>query len=223
MHRGMRLTWTTLFAAGALAVAAAVPASGVAAGALKLETGGTQLVGGSPIALSSGEVTIVNAFWSMACSEASLTGSLAQNNKGKGNSVVITNEAFVGGGEEGLCAGTPEFVSLFQPVQTPELTLSSKGKALLRYTHLRLVPRANIEKVENEQQACVISAVTMRGSFPVTTTPQPLAVTFTGAKMKIEAHGPECGAGREAKPHFTGTFTATSRGSTVEVVLFNPR
>ena len=105
--------------------------------------------------------------------------------------------------------------------QTPELILSTNGKALLHFTRLRLVPKEDIEKVEDKQEACVISAVTLRGTFPVTTTPQPLAVTFTSAKMKMESQGAECGIGLEGKPHLTGTFGATSRGSNVEVQLFS--
>ncbi len=221
MQRGMRITWTMLIAAGALAAAVVAPASSLAGGALKLETSGTGLVGGAPISLASSNVTITNAFWSLACSEVSMNGVLAQNRKGKGNSVQITEGgAFGGGGNEGLCASGPEFVAKFEPEQTPELTLNTKGKALLHYTRLRLVPEANIEKVENKQEACVISALTLRGTFPVTTTPQPLAVTFTSSKMKLDAKGPECGVGLEGKPHFSGTLTATSRGSTVEVQLF---
>ena len=112
MQRGMRVTWTMLIAAGALAAAAAAPASSLAGGALKLEVGGTQLIGGAPISLASTNVTISNAFWSLACSEASLNGALAQNRKGKGNSVEITEGgAFGGGGNEGLCAGGPQFVT----------------------------------------------------------------------------------------------------------------
>ena len=223
MRRGMRLTWAMSIAAGAMLAALGAPSSSLAASkALKLETGGVGLVGGAPIVLSSTEVTIQNSFWSLACSETALTGTLAQNFKGKGNGVVITKETFGGGGSEGLCASTPEFVTTSQPLQTPELTLNTKGKALLKFTRLRLVPKANIEKPENKQEACVISAATFRGSFPVTTTAQPLVVTFTGAKMKIEAQGTECGAGPTSKPLFTGTFTATSRGSTVEAVIFSP-
>jgi hypothetical protein len=221
MRRGMRLTWAMSIAAAALAISAWAPATSMAGGALKLEVGGVGLVG-APILLSSTEVTISNSFWSLGCSETSLSGSMAQNNKGKGDAVVITKEAFGGGGTEGLCASAPEFVTTSQPLQTPELTLNTKGKALLRFTRLRLVPKEDIEKPEALQQACIISAATFRGTFPVTTTPQPLVVTFTNAKMKMEAQGTECGLGREAKPLFTGTFTVTSRGSTVEVVIFSP-
>lgn len=222
MQRGMRLTWTMLIAVGALAAAAVVPASSLAGTALKLDVGGTGLVGGAPITVVSTNVTISNAFWSLACSEVSMNGALAQNRKGKGNSVEITEGgAFGGGGNEGLCASGPEFVTTFEPEQTPELTLNTKGKALLHFTRLRLVPKADIEKVKGKQEACVISAVTLRGTFPVTTTPQPLAVTFTSAKMKMESQGSECGTGLEGKPRLTGTFGATSRGSTVEVQLFS--
>lgn len=222
MQRRMRMSRTLLIAAGTLAVAAAAPASSMASGkALKLEVEGTGLVG-APILLSSTEVTVSNAFWNLACSETSLSGSMAQNNKGKGDAVVFTKGAFGGGGSEGLCASGPEFVTTFEPVQTPELTLNTKGKALLRFTRLKLVPLADIEKPEGHQEACIISAATFRGTFPVTETAQPLVITFTAAKMKIEAQGTECGAGREAKPLFTGTFTVSSRGSTVEVVIFSP-
>lgn len=221
MQRGMRLTSTMLVAAGVLAVTAVAPASSMARGSLKLEVGGTQLTGGAPILLSSANLTISNNVWNMACAETSLKGSLAQNLKSKGNSFLVTEGGlFGGGGEEGHCAGTPQFVVKFIPVQTPELTLNTKGKALLHFVKMRLVPAANIEKPESKQEACVISATNMRGTFPVSETAQPLSVTFTGSKMKMEAQGPECGAGPEARPHFSATFTATSRGSTVEVGLF---
>ena len=224
MQRGMRLTSTMLIAAGALAVAAVAPASSLAGGTLKLEVGGTGLIGGAPISLSSTNVTVANSFWSLACSEVSMNGAVAQNHKGKGNSILITEGgSFGGGGNEGLCASGPEFVTMFEPQQTPELVLNTKGKALLHYTRLRLVPKEDIGKVENHQEACVASALTLRGTFPVTTTAQPLAVTFTSAKMKLESKGAECGIGLEGKPRLTGTLTATSRGSTVEVQLSSTR
>jgi hypothetical protein len=224
MQRGIRVTSTMLIAAAALAAAAVAPASSLAGNALKLEIGGTNLVGGSPVSLTSSSVTISNSSWSLACSEVSLNGALSQNRKGKGNAIQITEGgAFGGGGNEGLCASGPEFVTTFEPEQTPELTLNTKGKALLHYTRLRLVPEADIGNNPPNQEACVVSAVTLRGTFPVTTTPAPLEVTFTSAKMKIEAKGSECGIGREGKPHLTGTFVAKSRGSTIEAQLFNPR
>ena len=40
--------------------------------------------------------------------------------------------------------------------------------------------------------------------------------------MKIEAQGAECGTGRKANPTSRGRFTATSRGSTVEVAALQP-
>jgi len=210
----------TLAAAGALALGALAPASSLARGSMKVQADGTLLTGGAPVVLTSTNLTISNNVWGIACMESSMKGSLAQNLKSKGNSFLITEGAlFGGGGEEGRCGGT-QFAVKFEPVQTPELTLNTKGKALLHYTKMRLVPAANIEKPESKQEACIISATNMRGTFPISETAQPLEVTFTSSKMKMEAQGAECGAGREARPHFSATFTATSRGSTVEVVLF---
>src|SRR5271166_3725027 len=142
MRRGMRLTFATSVAAGALFVAAAVPASSLAGTSLKLEASGTGLVGGAPISLVSTEATVSNTFWHITCSQATLSGTLDQNFKRKGDGMVISKGVFGGGGEEGLCAGSPEFVTTFVPVQTPELTLSTRGKALLRYPVLKLVPRS---------------------------------------------------------------------------------
>ena len=49
-----------------------------------------------------------------------MNGAVAQNHKGKGNSVEITEGgAFGGGGNEGLCASGPEFVSTFEPNRLP--------------------------------------------------------------------------------------------------------
>lgn len=224
MRRGMRFGFATSIAGGALLAAAVAPPSGLAAAAsLKLEAGGTGLVGNTPMSLVSTELKLLNAFWNITCSQATLSGSVDQNHKGKGDGMVITEGVFGGGGEEGLCAGSPEFVTTLKPIQTPELSLSNKGKALLRYPALRLVPRVDREKPENQQEACIVSATTLRGTFPVTTTPQPLTVTFTSAKMKIQAQGSECGTGLEAKPHLTATFTATTRGAPVEVVLYSSR
>ena len=208
----------------ALAAAAVAPASSLAVrGSLKLEVGGTQLTGGAPMLLTSTNVTISNNEWNLACSETTLKGALAQNLKEKDNSFLVTEGGmFGGGGEEGRCAaGTTQFVAKFEPTQTPELTLSTKGKALLHFARLRLVPPANINKPENLQEACIISATTFRGTFPITEVPQPLVVTFPGSKMKMTAQGAECGAGAEGRPHFSATFTATTRESAVvEVALF---
>ena len=221
MRRGMRCGFATSIAGGALLAAAVAPSTGQAAMSLKLETGGTGLVGNTPMSLVSTEFKLSNSLWSITCSQVTLSGAVDQNHKGKGDGMVITEGVFGGGGEEGLCAGTPEFVTTYTPIQTPELSLSNKGKALLRYPALRLVPRANREKPENHQEPCIVSATTLRGTFPVTTTAQPLAITFTAAKMKLKAEGPECGTGLEAKPHLTTTFTATTRGAPVEVVLYS--
>jgi hypothetical protein len=202
-------------------LALAAPASAGPA-KLKLEAGGVGLVGGAPVTASSANTTVSSSFWSVACSEGTLQGSVSQNHKSKGDAFVITNGSFGGGGEEGLCASTPEFVTIFQPGQTPELTLAHNGKALLRFPRLRLVPRANIEKPEAQQQACVVSATSLRGTFPVSETPQPLEVTFTGSKMHLGPNqGPECGAGMEARPNLSGTFTFTSRESAIEAVLYH--
>ncbi|HUH80705.1 MAG TPA: hypothetical protein VLZ06_05200 [Solirubrobacteraceae bacterium] len=206
-------------AVGTLAVSALAPATSFAGKALKLEVGGTGLAG-APILLSSTEVTISNAFWDLGCSEGSLSGAMEQN-RGASDYVVINNGAFAGGGSEGLCASAPEFVTYFAPVQTPELKLNTKGQALLHFTRLRLVPKADVGTPE--EHACIVSAATLKGTFPVSTTAQPLVLTFTSAKMKMEAQGSECGAGRGSKPLFSGTFTVTSRGSTVEAVIFTPR
>jgi hypothetical protein len=212
-------------AAASLAAAAIAPVSSLAVrGSLKLEVAGKQLTGGAPMLLTSTNVTISNNSWSLACSETSLKGSLAQNLKEKDNSFLVTEGGmFGGGGEEGRCAaGTTQFVAQFKPTQTPELTLNTKGKALLHFVALRLVPPANINKTEEHQEACTISATNIRGTFNITETPQPLVVTFPSAKMKMVAQGAECGAGAEARPQFSATFTATTRESAVvEVALFN--
>jgi len=220
MRRGMRFGFAASIASGALLAAVVAPPSGLAAMSLKLESGGTGLVGNTPMSLVSTELNLSNAFWNIGCSQVTLSGAVDQNHKGKGDGMVITEGLFGGGGEEGLCAGSPEFVTTFKPVQTPELSLSNKGKALLRYMALRLVPRVNREKPENHQEPCIASATTLRGTFPVSTVAQPLTITFTAAKMKLKAEGPECGTGLEAKPHLTVTFTATTRGAPVEVVLY---
>ncbi len=221
MRRGKRLTFATSIAVGGLLAVAMAPAGAQAAKVLKLEAGGSQIVGGAKVSVSSTEVGVSNAFFHLACTSGTLSGSIDQNNKGTTDGMVLDEGVFGGGGEEGVCGGTPEFLTKFQPVQTPELVLSKTGKALLHFVSLRLVPRADIEKPENKQEACIVSATTMRGTFPVTTTPQPLVVTFTAAKMKLQAQGAECGAGPEAKPVFTATFTGSSHGSPIEVVVLS--
>jgi hypothetical protein len=223
MRRGMRLTFATSIAAAALLAFAIAPAGAQAAKILKLETGGSEIVGGAKVSLSSTEVGVSNAFFHLACTSGTMSGSVDNNNKGTSDGMVLGEGVFGGGGEEGVCGGTPEFLTKFQPVQTPELVLSKTGKALLHFVTLRLVPRADIEKPENKQEACIVSATTMRGTFPVTTTPQPLVVTFTAAKMKLQPEGAECGAGPESKPTFTATFTGTSHGSQIEAVVLSDR
>ena len=220
MRPGIRCTCATAVAAGTLVLSAWAPATSLAGKALRLEVGETPLVA-APILLSSSEVTISNAFWNLGCSEGSLSGSMEQN-KSANDYVVINQGAFAGGGNEGLCASAPEFVTYFEPVQTPELKLTTKGQAQLHFTRLRLVPKADVGAPE--EHACIVSAITLKGTFPVSTTAQPLVLTFSSAKMKIEVQGPECGTGHGAKPvFFTGTFAVTSRGSIVEAVIYNPR
>ena len=223
MRRGKRFSFATSIAAGGLLAVAIVPADAQAGKILKLETGGSEIVGGAKVSLSSSEVEVSNASFHLDCTSGTMSGSIDNNNKGTSDGMVLGEGVFGGGGEEGSCGGTPEFVTKFQPVQTPELVLSKTGKALLRFVTLRLVPRADIEKPENKQEACIVSATTMRGTFPVTATPQLLAVTFTAAKMKLQPQGAECGAGPESKPTFTATFTGSSHGSPIEVVDLSGR
>ena len=202
---------------------AALCAPGASAGimALKLEIAGTQITGGAPITLSSSNLALSNAFWSDDCTETTLGGSLGNNNKAKDDFIPITEGTFGGGGNEGLCASSFNFVTQWMPEQTPEMTLDRKGHALLRFPRIRAVPLEDIEKPPGQKEACLASSNGIKGTFPVSETPQPLTVTFTESKMHLgAAHGQECGTGTGHTPLLSATFTFTSRGSVVEAVLF---
>src|SRR4051812_28126112 len=107
MWHPIRLTGAALLASLALAVSMAPGAAMAQSGAVKLMVGGVGLVGGAPIVASSSDLAISNSFWSVACSESTLTGTLGQNFKPAGNSVIVPEGSFAGGGNEGLCASEP--------------------------------------------------------------------------------------------------------------------
>jgi hypothetical protein len=220
MHHRTKVGATLVIAS--LALLALTAPAGASMAKLKLVVGGVGIGGGAPVLGTSINATASSSIWSDACTESSLTGTVSQNFKSKGDAFVIPSGNFGGGGNEGLCASNLEFVTIFKPIQTPEISFAHNGKAKLRFPRLRLVPAANINKPEAQQEACAIAASTMRGTFPVTETPQPLVVTFTESKMKLESSsGPECGFGAEAKPRFSGSFTFTSRGTQIEAVLYH--
>ena len=129
MRRGMRFGFATSIAGGALLAAAVAPPSGLAAAAsLKLEAGGTGLVGNTPISLVSTELKLLNSFWNITCSQATLSGAVDQNHKGKGDGMVITEGVFGGGGEEGLCAGSPEFVTTLTRSRPPNCRFPTRAR-----------------------------------------------------------------------------------------------
>jgi hypothetical protein len=191
--------------------------------ALKLEVAGTGLVGGAPISASSSNLTLANAFWSLACSDTVLGGTMGANNRANNDYIPIAEGSLGGGGSEGLCASTFEFVTTWLPLslQAPELQLNRKGQALLRFPRIKLVPLEDVGMPPGHKEACVASSNGIAGTFPVNEVPQLLKVTFSNAKMHLEAdHGAECGHRKGAAPLLSGTFTFTSRGSRVEAVIF---
>jgi len=210
--------------AAALGMVAAAPASVSAKGGarLKLEAGGSGLRGGAPISASSTSVTLANSLWNLTCSEGELKGRVDTNLAAKDTVDPITGGVFQGGGNAGLCASTFEFVVSFTPVRTPELLLDRNGHAVLRYARLSLVPTVDVGKPEIEDEACNVVANGLKGTFPVSEAPQPLLVTFTGAKTHMETiRGAECGI--EAPPLLTGSFAFVSHGSPVYAVLATRR
>jgi hypothetical protein len=216
-----RILGASLAAVVVLVVACTGTASAGLIKALRLQVGGTPLAVGAPITASSTNLTVSNAFWTLACSESALTGSIGQNNKAKDDFIPFPEGQFAGGGNEGLCASPFEFVTAWLPKEPAELILERKGNAQLRFARIRMTPLADIEKPPGQKEACVASSNAIKGTFPLTATSQPLTITFTSAKMHLEAdHGTECGSGIGHSPTLSGTFTFTSQGQEVDDVIF---
>ena len=189
--------------------------------ALRLQVAGTPLPVGAPIVASSSNLTVSNAFWSMACTESTLTGTIGQNNKAKDDFMPLPEGQFAGGGNEGLCADPYDFVTAWLPESPAELILERKGNALLRFPRFHLTPLEDVNKPPGQHEACGISSNALKTTFPLSATPQPLTVTFTNAKMHLEAaHGLECGHGKGHSFTMSATFTFTSAGEEVDDVIF---
>ncbi len=183
--------------------------------------GGTALAVGAPIVATSTDTTIANAFWSLACSEGELTGTIGQNNKEKDNFIPISEGRFLGGGTEGLCESGFNFVTAFMPESPSELILERKGGAQWRFPRFRMTPLEDINNPPGHKEACVAASNAVKGKFPLTSTPQPLTVTFTNVKMHLEAdHGHECSGKKGHNPYMSATYTFTSRGQPVEAEIF---
>lgn len=225
--RAIKMAGLTL-AAALMLVAALVPAGAMASGAtaLKLETEGKELVGGAPLSALSTNLTLSNAFWSLTCAESVLSGDVGVNDKAKDDFNPISEASFHGGdpSHETLCASTFEFVVSYEPQQTSELILAKNGSAQLRFPRFKLVPLEDVENPEGHHEACVLSSNAIKGTFPVSETPQALVLTFTSAKMHLDAdHGEECGSGKGASAFLSATFTFGSRGTEVDVVRYARR
>jgi len=189
--------------------------------ALRLQVAGTPLAVGAPIVASSSNLTVSNAFWSMACTESALSGTIGQNNKAKDDFMPLPEGTFAGGGNEGLCADPFDFVTAWLPQSPAELILERKGNAQLRFARLRMTPLEDINKPPGQHEACAVSSNVVKGTFPLTATPQPLTITFTHVKMRLESsHGVECGSGKGHAPTMSATFTFTSGGEEVDDVIF---
>ena len=216
-----RILGASLAAAVLFVVACTGTASASLIKALRLQVAGTAMAVGAPIVGSSADTTVCQRLWSLACSESIVAGSIGQNNKAKDDFIPIGDGEFAGGGNEGLCASPFEFVTAWMPTSPPELILERKGNAQLRFFRLRLTPLEDVEKGKGEHEACVAASNVIKGTFPLTSTPQPLTITFTNAKMHLEAdHGKECGGKKGHSPTMSGTFTFTSHGQVVEDVIF---
>ncbi len=216
-----RILGASLAAAVVFVIGCTGTASASLIKALRLQVAGTPMTVSSPIVGSSSNLTISNAFWSFACSESSLSGQVGQNNKAKNDFIPLGEGLFGGGGNEGLCASTFEFVAAWMPKSPPELILERKGNAQLRFFRVRLTPLEDINKPPGQHEACVAASTVIKGTFPLSATPQPLTITFTNAKMHLEAdHGAECGGKKGHSPTLSGTFTFTSEGEVVEDVIF---
>jgi len=216
-----RILGASLAAAVLFVLACTGTASASLIKALRLQVAGTALPAGAPITASSSNTTVANAFWSLACSESSLSGTIGQNNKAKDDFIPITEGLFAGGGNEGLCASTFEFVTAWLPSSPPELILERKGNAEFRFFRLRLTPLEDVNAPSGHHEACVAASNLLKGTFPLSATPQPLTITFTNAKMHLESdHGKECSGPKNHSPYMSGTFTFTSEGQVVEDVIF---
>jgi len=204
-------------------VAFAVACTGVASAAtvLRLEVNGNVLPAGAPIVASSTNTTVSNAFWTLACSEGSLTGVVGQNNRPKNDFILITSGQFAGGGNEGLCSSAFDFVTAWVPQNPPEFILDKKGGAQLRFPGFKMTPLEDIEKPPGQHEACTALSNGIKGAFPLSNSLQQLVVSYTNVKMHLAAdHGAECGSRAGHSPFMSATFTFTSEGQEVEVVNF---
>jgi hypothetical protein len=216
-----RILGASLAATVMLMVAFTGSASAGLIKALRLEVAGTPLATGAPIEASSSNLTVSNAFWTLACSESALTGTIGQNNKAKDDFMPLPEGQFAGGGNGGLCASPFEFVTEWKPESPPELILERKGKAQLRFFRVRMTPLEDVEKPPGQHESCVAESNAVNGTFPLSATPQPLTVTFTDSKTHLAAgHGTECGSGKGHSPTMSATFTFTSEGQEVEDVIY---
>jgi hypothetical protein len=189
--------------------------------ALRLQVAGTPVPVGAPIVASSSNLTISNAFWSMTCTESTLTGTIGQNNKAKDDFMKLPEGQFLGGGNEGRCSDPFEFVTAWLPESPAELILERRGNAQLRFPRIRMTPLEDINKPPGQHEACVAASNALATTFQLSATPQPLTITFTNAKMHLESsHGQECGHGKGHSPMLSATFTFTSEGQEVDDVIF---
>ncbi len=216
-----KVVGASLLAALALAVCCTGVASGALIKALRLQVEGNALPKGAPIVATSTDTTIANAYWTTACSEGELTGTIGQNNKARNDFIPITEGRFAGGGNEGLCSSPFGFVTAWLPKEPAELIVERKGNAELRFARWRMTPLEDIEKPPGQKEACAASTNALKGTFPLSATPQPLTVTFTNSKLHLEgSHGTECGTKKGQNPTVSTTFTFTSEGQPVEAVIF---
>ena len=137
-----------------------------------------------------------------------LTGTIGQNNKAKDDFIPITEGRFLGGGTEGLCESSFNFVTAFNCTGTPsELILERKGGAQWRFPRFRMTPLEDVNNPPGHKEACVAASNAVKGTFPLTTTPQPLTVTFSNVKMHLEAdHGHECSGKKGHNPYMSATL-----------------
>jgi len=222
----------SLLALGTLAGTAAATPNILA---LKLEVAGKELAGGARLTIATTDLTLANSFWSMTCTEGTMEAKVGQNGHTKNNFDPITSGVFGGGSPNGngLCESPYEFVTSYEPEETSELVLNrpphggreGEGQALWRFPRFKLIPLADVENPGGHKETCDITSNQLAGTFPVNDeTPQPLVVTFTGARMHLKGdHGTECGSGKGASPLLSTTLTLTSDGSQVEAVLYDHR
>ena len=210
-----RILGASLAAAVLFVVACTGTASASLIKALRLQVAGTALAVGAPIVASSSNTTVSNAFWSLACSESSLTGTIGQNNKAKNDFMPDHRRPVRAAAATKACArSTFEFVTAWLPKSPAELILERKGNAQLRFFRIRLTPLEDINNAARTARSLRGGLERRQGHVPADRD-APAAHDHLHERENAPRGRPRQRVRRQEGPFpdMSGTFTFTSDGA----------